>query len=112
MTESMLVAQIIRALYPWVELYRANAGCVKTQSGTYFRGLPKGFSDLFGVLPADKCRYGYALPVFIECKIGDGHLRPEQEKFLCKMRDRGAIVGVAYTVDQAVQIVRPHLVNG
>lgn len=110
MNESMLLSQIIKALYPWVHLYRANVGTVTTDRGYKFStGLPKGFPDLFGTLPADKSRTGTAVPVFIECKVGDGFLRPEQEKFLAAEKAKGSIVGVAYTVQQAVDLIRPHL---
>lgn len=110
MNESMLLSQIIKALYPWVHLYRANVGTVKTDKGYRFStGLPKGFSDLFGTLPASKSKTGCATPVFIECKIGGGTLRPEQEKFLAAEKANGSIVGVAYTVEQAVNLIRPHL---
>ena len=110
MNESMLLSEIIKALYPWVHLYRANVGSVVTNTGRRFStGLPKGFPDLFGTLPADKSRTGTAVPVFIECKIGGGYLRPEQEKFLAAEKAKGSIVGVAYTVQQAVDLIKPHI---
>ena len=64
MNESMLLSNVIKALYPWVKLHRANVGTVVTNTGRKFStGLPKGFPDLFGTLPASKSRTGTAVPV-------------------------------------------------
>jgi hypothetical protein len=80
---------------------RANVGKFKMADGRWFdTGLPKGFSDLFG------SRAGDAKAVYIEVKAGRDRLRPEQETFLAAMRARGAIAGVARSVDDARQLLR------
>jgi len=80
---------------------RANVGKFKMADGRWFdTGLPKGFSDLFGN------RAGDAVAFYIEVKAGRDRLRPEQETFLAAMRARGAIAGVARSVDDARQLLR------
>jgi len=83
---------------------RANVGKFKMADGRWFdTGLPKGFSDLFGN------RAGDAVAFYIEVKAGRDRLRPEQQTFLDAMRARGAIAGVARSVDDARQLLRnPH----
>lgn len=85
-------------------VYRANVGKFKMADGRWFdTGLPKGFSDLFGN------RAGDAVAFYIEVKAGRDRLRPEQQTFLDAMRARGAIAGVARSVDDARQLLRnPH----
>lgn len=80
---------------------RANVGKFKMADGRWFdTGLPKGFSDLFGN------RAGDAVAFYIEVKAGRDRLRPEQADFLAAMRARGAIAGVARSVDDARQLLR------
>jgi hypothetical protein len=80
---------------------RANVGKFKMHDGRWFdTGLPKGFSDLFGN------RSGDARAFYIEVKAGRDRLRPEQEVFLDAMRSRGAIAGVARSVEDALKLLR------
>lgn len=80
-------------------VFRANVGKVRTADGRWFdTGLPKGFSDLFGFRPDGRI-------FFIEVKNQTGRVRPEQEKFLERMREFGALAGVARSVDDAIEIV-------
>lgn len=110
MRESYLVNDIIKAVYPCMKLWRANVGRVKTSDGRYFStGLPRGFSDLFGVLPADMTQKGVAIPVFIEAKVRPNKPTEEQVKFIAEQIDKGAIAGVCYSVDDVWELLIPHL---
>lgn len=81
-------------------LFRANVGSGVTYDGRHFdTGLPKGFSDLFGFRRSD----GRA--VFIEVKAPGGRIRSEQVKFIEKMREYGALAGVARSVEDARNII-------
>ena len=80
--------------------FRANVGKVKMADGRWFStGLPDGFSDLFGFRKTD------AKIFFIEVKTQTGKLRKDQERFLTAMNQRGAIVGVARSTEDALKIV-------
>ena len=80
--------------------FRANVGKVKMVDGRWFStGLPDGFSDLFGFRKTD------AKIFFIEVKTPTGKLRKDQERFLTAMNQRGAIVGVARSTEDALRIV-------
>lgn len=80
-------------------VFRANVGKVRTADGRYFdTGLPRGFSDLFGFRPDGQI-------FFIEVKNENGKLRPEQKIFIEQMRKRGALAGVARSVEDAMEIV-------
>ena len=99
MTEHDIQNLIRTELADRVLLFRANVGSWQTKDGRFVStGLPVGFPDLFGVRLSD----GRAL--FIEVKKPGGRVRPEQEKFISKMRDYGFLAGICYSVDAAEQI--------
>lgn len=100
MRESELLNEIIRALYGYgCQVFRVNVGRVRTLGGRIFStGVPKGHSDLYGFR-----RDGQIF--FIEVKVGRNKPTPEQAKFLEDMRSRGALAGVAYSVQEALDIV-------
>ena len=80
-------------------VFRANVGKVRMADGRYFdTGLPKGFSDLFGFRPDGRI-------FFIEVKNKTGKLRPEQENFMKVAKSKGALAGVARSVEDAMEIV-------
>ena len=80
-------------------VFRVNVGKVKMQNGRWFEtGVPKGFPDLFGFRPDGRI-------FFIEVKNEVGKLRPEQKIFIEQMRKRGALAGVARSVEDAMEIV-------
>ena len=79
-------------------VFRANVGTGRTIDGRYFNtGLPKGFSDLFGVLPGGRA-------FFIECKVKPNKPAKEQVNFIEQMKSCGAYAGVAYSVEEALEI--------
>lgn len=81
-------------------LFRANVGSGITYDGRHFdTGLPKGFSDLFGF------RYSDGRIVFIEVKGPNGKPTKEQIRFLERMREYGALAGIARSVDDARRII-------
>lgn len=99
-TESLIQSQIRVGLSKAGHtVFRVNVGKVKMQNGRWFEtGVPKGFPDLFGFRPDGRI-------FFIEVKNETGKLRPEQEKFIEQMRKRGALAGVARSVEDAMEIV-------
>ena len=82
-----------------IPCFRINVGKVKMKDGRWFStGAPKGFPDLFGFRPDGRI-------FFIEVKNEVGKLRPEQKIFIEQMRKRGALAGVARSVEEAMEIV-------
>ncbi|MCS4487215.1 VRR-NUC domain-containing protein [Staphylococcus americanisciuri] len=80
-------------------IFRANVGKVKTLDGRIFdTGLPKGFCDLFGFRPDGQI-------FFIEVKKPGGKVRKEQQHFIDVVKSKGALAGVAYSVDDALKII-------
>lgn len=80
-------------------VFRTNVGKVKTADGRWFdTGLPKGHPDLYGFRSDGKIFY-------IEVKNERGRVRPEQETFIKIVKARGAIAGVARSVEDALKIV-------
>lgn len=80
-------------------VFRANVGKFKMEDGRWFdTGLPPGFSDLFGFTADGR-------PWFIEVKSDTGRLRPQQRQFIDAMTARGAIAGVARSVDDAIKLL-------
>lgn len=100
MTEHEIQNEIRVAVSPYCVIFRANVGSVKTTDGRYFStGLPAGFSDLFGVRRRD----GKA--IFIEVKKPGGRIRPEQKHFIETMRTLGAVAGICYSAEDAVNLI-------
>ncbi|EPT81711.1 TPA: VRR-NUC domain-containing protein [Streptococcus agalactiae] len=99
-TESLIQNKIRVALsQAGYMVFRANVGKVKTADGRFFdTGLPKGFCDLFGFKPNGQI-------FFIEVKNETGRIRPEQKNFMEVMASKGALAGVARSVEDALKIV-------
>lgn len=98
--ESMLVSDIIHRTYPVAQLYRINTGCVKTATGYQFStGTPAGFPDLAGYRRSD----GRA--VYIEVKVAPNKPTDKQLAFLAQARSAGCLAGVAYSAEEAVNII-------
>lgn len=100
MNETDLMNTIRLGLNQYGIVFRANVGKVRMQDGRFFdTGLPKGFSDLFGF------RFSDGRIFFIEVKTPTGRIRPEQTQFIETMKSRGALAGIARSVEDAIQIV-------
>ena len=98
--ESALLNEIVRALYPYARLYRINVIRVKNTQGRWLTtGVPKGYSDLSGY------RIGDGRAVYIECKVAPNKPTTEQETFLARAREHGAIAGVCYSVEDALALI-------
>ena len=86
-------------------VFRANVGKVKTADGRWFdTGLPKGHPDLYGFRPDGKVFY-------IEVKNANGRVRPEQKQFIKTVKARGALAGIARSVEDALDIVHGVFAN-
>lgn len=80
--------------------FRINVGKVKLADGRWFStGPPPGFSDIFGYDQQGNT-------VFVETKLHPKKPTPEQVKFLLAAIKGGCKAGVAYTVDDAMKIVK------
>lgn len=80
--------------------FRANVGNFKLHDGRFFNtGLPKGFSDLFGYRKLDGKMF------FIEVKNEQGKVSIEQLNFIKKMKEYGALAGIARSPEEALSIV-------
>lgn len=112
MTEQEIQNAIMAELSDEARLFRTNAGKMWQGDISHLRtgeivlrniravkGLPKGHSDLAGV------RIGDGRAVYIEVKTPTGKVRPEQENFLRRMREAGALAGVARSVEDAMRIL-------
>ena len=116
MTESDIQRQIRIAISPFGTYFRANVGqawtgdnYIQTESGLFIKnprpfntGLPKGFPDLFGFTLKDN------IPIFtaIEVKTPKGRVRQDQAYILDFLKEKGAIVGVARSVKDAIAILK------
>ncbi|MCM1007942.1 MAG: VRR-NUC domain-containing protein [Ruminococcus flavefaciens] len=102
MTEEHKIQNEIRiALADSCIIFRMNVGAGCTFDGRYFNtGVPKGFSDLFGLRKSDGCA------VFIEVKTPKGKPSAEQLKFIETMRKSGAIAGICRSAEDAVKLIQ------
>ena len=101
LSEHEIQNQIRIACSPYAVLFRVNVGAVHTPDGRYFKtGVPPGFSDLFGFRRSD----GRA--VFIEVKAPKGRPSINQIQFLAKMREYGAIAGIARNPEEAIKLIK------
>ncbi|WP_074751701.1 VRR-NUC domain-containing protein [Lactococcus garvieae] len=80
--------------------FRANVGRVKMKNGRWFdTGLPRGFCDLFGFRKDGQI-------FFIEVKNGKGRTSEKQDNFMKLVKSNGALVGVARSVEDALEIIK------
>ncbi len=98
--EHKLMNDIRVALSDKCVIFRVNVGQAKTFDGRYFStGVPKGFSDLFGIRKSD----GKA--VFIEVKTNKGRVSENQKKFIEIMRKNNALADVCRSVEDAKRLI-------
>lgn len=101
MREKDIQNEIRLALSPYAVVFRANVGTFMSSDGRVIAtGLPRGFSDLFGVRKKD----GKAF--FIEVKNRKGKTTKYQDNFLKQMKKAGAITGVARSGEEAIRIIK------
>ncbi len=104
MTEHNIQNEIRAALSPYAVIFRCNVGSGYTQDGRFFStGLPKGFSDLFGVRRSD----GRA--IFIEVKKPGERPTQNQLNFIEAMKKHGAVAGICYSPEEAIKLVLEEL---
>lgn len=105
MTEEHRIQNEIRlALSESCVIFRINVGKVRTPDGRFITtGVPKGFSDLFGIRKSD----GKA--VFIEVKTRKGKPTQEQVHFLDTMQKNGAIAGICRSVQDAINLIQEEM---
>ncbi|MBP2656229.1 MAG: hypothetical protein H6Q73_3798 [Firmicutes bacterium] len=124
MKESDIQNKIRIALSPHGTFFRVNVGqawtgteIIRTEGGGVYipqarpfdTGVPKGFSDLFGVVPMfitpEMIGQRIGSAAFIEVKTKTGRVRQEQEKFLAFMRAKGCPAGIARSPEDAIKII-------
>ena len=96
--ETLLMRKIEVALCErgcWV--MRTNSGLYYDAQGNRVRVGFVGLSDLIGCNAKGEI-------FFIEVKGTNTRVRPEQQKFIDVMRSRGRRAGLAYSVEEAIQI--------
>ncbi|MBS4538195.1 VRR-NUC domain-containing protein [Clostridium sp. D2Q-11] len=104
MREKDIQNEIRLALRDIAVVFRINVGTFMSDTGKMVStGVPKGFSDLFGVRKLD----GKAF--FIEVKNEKGRTSKYQDNFLKKMKESGAIVGVARSGSEAIKIIKEEI---
>ena len=95
--EHKIMLEIMAAISPECVIFRTNVGRGFTPDGRYFStGVPAGYSDLNGHRKCD----GRA--VYIEVKTKSGRVSKQQQHFIDRMRETGAIAGVCRCVDDAI----------
>ena len=98
--ESILLSEIIKALYDkGYKVFRVNAGSVKTSTGRWFRtGVPAGHPDLYGHRKDGRIFY-------LEVKVKPNKATDKQLAFIAEAKKNGALAGVVYSVQEALEIV-------
>lgn len=101
MTETDFMKEVmLEATAQGCVIFRTNVGKVKLADGRWFdTGLPKGHADLYGVRSDGTVFY-------IETKLKPRKATLEQCRFLARMAKQGACVGIAYTIAEALRIIR------
>ena len=83
-----------------------------TNARPFSTGLPKGFSDLFGLVPLtiEPHHVGQQVGVFtaIEVKTQRGRVSEIQGNFLNAVQHNGGLAGVARSPDDALKITQGH----
>ena len=87
-----------------------NGDVLIKQARPFSGGMVVGFPDIFGAVPVtitpDMVGQTVAIFAGIEIKTPTGRVRPEQQNFIEFIAKQGCRVGVARSVEQAVNIAR------
>lgn len=98
-TEQALQNEIRLKLSKYGKIFRINVGGFYSKDGRYIpTTLPRGFSDLIFI---NKGKIA-----FIEVKVKPNKPTAEQINFIKQMKETGCKAGVAYNVDEAVDIIK------
>lgn len=116
-TETTTLTEIRSVLsrLPYVTIQRNNSGALKDETGRLVRyGLGEGSADLVGVVTVGLGSIsGPIIPVgialAIEVKAPGKKPTAQQIAWLAHYKSRGAIVGVAESVEDAMRIIRDGL---
>lgn len=82
-----------------IKTFRLNVGKVRMSDGRYFdTGLPKGTADLEAIRPD-------GVACWIETKIKPNKPSVEQCNFILAMINQGCPAGLAFSVEDALEIV-------
>jgi hypothetical protein len=114
MTESQIQSDIRVALNKAdTRAWRNNIAKLNVKGRWIDYGIPgKGGSDLIGChsITIQPHHVGRKVAVFlaIECKSPNGRIKPEQQRFINFIQDKGGIAGVARSVDEAEEIIREY----
>lgn len=101
MKESELKRQILDLLklcgvFAWNS---RNVGVYDSRRGRYIPSPVKGLPDILGVLPGGRM-------IAIEVKVGRNRLTIHQEVFLSQLEHMGALVCVARSLDDVVEMLK------
>lgn len=112
MNESEILYSIRLSLgnMPDVRLFRNNCGAFKDKDGRWVQyGLAPGSADLIGLrtmtITPDMVGRSVALFVGIECKTDKGRISEDQQSFLLMLQQRGALSGIARSLEDAKRII-------
>lgn len=98
MSEIQIQNEIRAALSEHGIVIRQNTGNFTTADGRHVKCGVTGLSDLLFVGNDGRC-------AFIEVKKPGGRIRPEQTNFINRVRELGHRAGIAYSVDDALEII-------
>lgn len=100
------IADALRLHGCYVE--RRNSGAVRTQAGGLVRLAPVGTPDLFALAPPRHAG-AHATPVYVEVKRPGQAPTPAQAERHAELRGYGAVVIVAHSVDEALELLEVYL---
>jgi hypothetical protein len=103
--------QILRSILAYLEskgilAWRINTGALKRTKadGTayYCKFGTVGMADIFGLIPQ---KNDFAIPFFIEVKRYGQKLKPHQQAFIDSVKAKGAIAGMATSIDDVSKLI-------
>ena len=102
MNETELTKVIIQYLqYRKIFCYKnRNTGLFR--QGKWTPAIKKGVPDIVGVMGGNL--KGRAL--YIEVKVGSNKMSPEQQEFIGQARDKGALCGAVWSLDDVIKMLK------